>query len=382
MAGFFARNYIFVGNGASSHDNAKEICKGCVQALIRTGWRLDESKHSNIDDIKEKEDPRGESYYSCWYCLRSKSAGAKLLVYYNYYYALVPAAQKTRFNGAEAYPNSCITDIGLSIIPAGSNSEFGEDPTDEQNKFIPDDATYLTGMANNYNYGQSYAYSNSNGRHYEFMFVSDGEETVFMFVNVNNSKRTAFCIGKIIGTLSYPDIDTSVSAKYGVISLTNSNSMSSLQSIGIMRSYTVSSSDDGILGGEHFSSLFLPNGKRTSFANTQAQRAVQLYTDYMQTNAKVCSSYNNGVRRWSALSIAICNNNPATGETISGADGFKGFVDSNVMRYLGTNNISENQLLDDGSFLYIGDGCAIGWDASNTINVLGANGSIDTRERS
>lgn len=380
MAGFYARNYIFTGNGTQSHDNAKAICKGCVQALLRTGWQLDTTKHSDIDDIKEKEDPRGSNYYSCWYCLRSKSAGAKLLVYYNYYYALIPAAQKTRFSGAESYPNSCIRDIGLSIIPAGSNSEFGEDPTDEQNKFIPDDATYLTGIANNYNYANSWAYSNYNGRHYEFMFVSDGEETVFMFTNYNNSNYTAFCIGKIIGTLSYPEIDTSVSAKYGVISLTNSNSGGSSQQIGIMRSYTVGSSDDGLLGGEHFSSVFLPNGKRTSFANTQSQQAVQLYTDYMQTNAKVCSSYNNGVRRWSALSIAICNQNPATGETISGADGFKGFVDSNVLRYLGTNNINENQLLDDGSFLYIGDGCAIGWDASNTINVLSPNGSIDTRQ--
>lgn len=50
-------------------------------------------------------------------------------------------------------------------------------------------------------------------------------------------------------------------------------------------------------------------------------------------------------------------------------DGFKGFVDTDLLRGVDPHT-SYGQQLDNGNFVYLGGGFAIGWDASNTISLF------------
>lgn len=379
MSGFYARNFIWTGPGNSRPQNATDICKGCTKALIRCGWKLDSSAHSGIDDIKER--PVNNEEYSCWYKLVSKTRGAKLLVYFNHYKRTTLSQQVCAMNGSGSN-SRMLCGLGLAIIPPDSDAEFGDDPLSEEVRFIPADAGYIFGQTYNGDYGGSISHSNYSGRIYEYKFVSDGEETVFVLTRFSNNFSVSYCVGKIIGTLAYPEIDTSVCAKYGAISLSNGTGDYSQQYAQLPSAYN-STSDIFInynAVGYPSSFVFKPNGERYEYPTYPSERKVVMLPDMNISNAYICSSYNNGQRRWAALGIAIANGNPAaSSEIIHGADGFKGYLDTNIFRYVGTNNVTDEQVMDSGSFLHLFNGLVIAWDASNTIKLLSYNSAIDTR---
>lgn len=379
MSGFYARNFIWTGNGNSNTQNAVDICKGCTKALIRCGWKLDASAHSGIDDIKEHS---VDSYeFSCWYKLVSKSRGAKLLVYFNHYRRTTLPQQVCAADGAASNPRM-IVGLGLSIIPPGSEAEFGDDPLSEETPFIPADAGYIFGQTYCGNNSGSISQSNYSGHIYEYKFVSDGEETVFVLTRFENNFSVSYCVGKIVGTLAYPDIDTSICSKYGAISLSNGTN-NRTQNYMLLPSAYNSTSDVFVnynAVGYPSSFVFKPNGSRYEYPASASARKVVMLPDMNISNMYICSSYNNGQRRWAALGIAISNNDPATSsEIIHGADGFKGYLDTNIFRYVGTNNVTNEQVMDSGSFLHLFNGLVIAWDASNTIKLLSHNSAIDTR---
>lgn len=379
MSGFYARNFIWTGSGNSNIQNAVDICKGCTKALVRCGWKLDASVHSGIDDIKEHNVDRYE--YSCWYKLVSKTRGAKLLVYFNHYKQTTLTPQVCAADGTSSNPRMLVG-LGLSIIPPDSEAKFGDDPFNEEVPFIPADAGYIFGQVYRGRSAGSISYSNSSGLLYEYKFVSDGEETIFVLSRLDNNFSVSYCIGKIIGTLAYPEIDMSVCSKYGMVSLSSSTQSTSQGFISIP-AVSNSVSDlfiDNNYVGYPASFVFKPNGKRYEYPASSGSRKVVMLPDVNISNKCICSSYNNGQRRWAAIGIAIANTDPATSsEVIHGADGFKGYLDTNIFRYIGTNNVTNEQIMDDGSFLHLFNGLVIAWDASNTIKLLSYESAIDTR---
>lgn len=80
---------------------------------------------------------------------------------------------------------------------------------------------------------------------------------------------------------------------------------------------------------------------------------------YMDTEMVVYTSAN----RWTPVYMYLQGAHD-TYYVVEG-DGFKGFVDTDLLR--GVNpNTSYGQQLDNGNFVYLGGGFAIGWDSSNT----------------
>lgn len=377
MGGFLARNYIFVGDGSGNWQHALDICAGCAKALIRAGWRLDTSVCSDISDIKTYDG--GGDAKSCWYVLKSKTKNAKLLVYYNYRTRTVPSAQTVPFDGGTPY-EFATSGLCMSMIPDGSLSEFGSSPASESPHFIPDDATFL--YSDRYTYYSdsvnSEAYANDNNVKYEWVFLTNAEDVVFCYKIVDGNNRYSYAIGKLIGTLSYPENDTSTQSKYCGIGLAE-RAESGNTNLKYIRLASAVDNNTHWSGNYCGASIFKANGERLPFPTSEYGARVDIFTDFNLFNNYLSSSYLSGLRRWSPLGIGVFSPNPSTEPTVFNGDGFKGYLDTNIFRAVSWTDIQREQLLNDGNFLYVVNGIAVAWDPSNILKLTYQNTSIDTR---
>lgn len=374
MGGFYARNYNFSGTGTSSYDTAKAICKGCTEALIRTGWQLDDGVNATIDDINEYNG--GSNKRSCWYVLKAKSGSdspCKLLVYYNYYNRTVPMAQCVPYNGS----TSSSYTVGDLCLCMSRGTSFGTDPTDEQTKFIPDDATYLYGDTYGSSYMNSRASSNTAGRKYEYQFVSNGTDVVYMYMRVEDGAGYAFAIGRLFGTLAYENADHYSGSRFGGVCLSAYNGTYS-NSSGVLRMFR-EITDSYFYDGSNAGDFCFIGQSRGVFGGSLNSMMMSAFVDKSLTNTKLCTSYKNGQRRWVPVMFGVFNTDPSNGQTISGSDGFKGWLDTDLFRYVNTDGLSTRQTLNNGNFLHVASGVVIGWDPSNTITLSSINSEIDTR---
>lgn len=383
---WLSRNFIyFYSQGSSIVERCNAVCKGCTEALIRTGWLLDLTRHTDINDIKSYG---SGNTYCCWYYLKSKT-GAKLLVYYGYYTCSIPAAQLVAPRGIRG-SNDSVGDLCLAMIPPGSSSEFGNVLNLENPKFIPDDSTYLTGRAYYYRDVQSKLYSSSTTP-MEWVFISDGE-TIAMFSTkgsgfTDSNVWPCFIIGKLFDVLSDTENDNLPTSKYGTFGLTknvdtglpynyrhtiyhDSNTWESqILTFGNYSDYYSS----------HASMCFMPDGTRFVYPNSYT-KTLATYSPVELSYPNASTSYNHGLRRWTPIYGAICQQNPETGQTVTTGDGFKGVYDTNLMRCTSMYGLSYNQLLDNGNWIYVGGGLMLAWDPSNIVFPCTVNSAIDTRD--
>ena len=379
---WLSRNFIYFNGGTTYQTRCQDICRGCAQALIRCGWLLDTDRHTDISDFKSEAG--GTNKYAVWYYLKSRT-GAKLLVYYNYYNKTLPTSQVVPLNSSYSSSSSYNTlgDLCLAIIPPGSTDEFGNSPTVENPKFVPTSAGYAYGGCALNSYFYSVAYYNI-AYQQEWVFVSDGE-TIFTFAMMHDSASSVrvwpcYAIGKVLDVLANPLTDNLPTSKYGVFALcANDNGQSDNGNHSIKgNSILLQSFNTGYLQGSSF--CFMPDGTPFQFSTGSISRAIACNSDEYLVGNYCSVSYQNGQRRWCPLSCYISQSNPATGQTITTGDGFKGYYDTDILRYVGTNNLSMYQLLDGGRFMYMGGGLAIAWDASNIVLPLQFNSNIDTRD--
>lgn len=380
---WLSRNFIY-NNTQSQYTNVRcrEICRGCVEALIRTGWLLDLNRHTGLSDIKEYGTGAN---FCCWYYMKSRQ-GAKLLVFYSYQNCSVPYLQVIATNGVRSTTDK-VCDLCLAIIPPGSNSEFGTSPELENPKFIPDDSTYLAGDSS----GSSKAYNVSGNN--EWTFISDGETIAFFSKVTSTSFETrlwySFIIGRLFDILSDPVNDTLSTAKYGIFGLKPTNRATNWNYNYFHTIMNYSSSNyprilsDNAYNGAYYSShssmCFLPDGTRFSYPTLSSTAILGAYTVFGLFYPNVNTSYNNGLRRWLPIYGAICQQSPDSGQTITPGDGFKGVYNTNLMRCV-SPILSYNQLLDNGNWIYVGGGLIIAWDPSNIVLPCTINTIIDTRD--
>jgi hypothetical protein len=91
-----------------------------------------------------------------------------------------------------------------------------------------------------------------------------------------------------------------------------------------------------------------------------------------QVSSCVSDSSVVGFNRWVAIYIGVMSQEPSSpGNYIVRGDGMKGYIDTNFLRYVRLNYYTFGQTFDDGNFVYIGHGVAMGWDSSN--GALNAN---------
>lgn len=114
-------------------------------------------------------------------------------------------------------------------------------------------------------------------------------------------------------------------------------------------------------GKLYFGSKSLTEGKYTIIYGICNTRELSTY---------VCLPNITGGSRWTPVEILIYSSNPASMGVIEG-DGFKGYLDTDVIRGVTIGQYSRGQLFgNDNDFIYVGGGIALGWDSNNTESIF------------
>lgn len=351
---------------------SKTILTKCVQTIIACdqGWELDSSKNATDTDYSDIPPNSGNVYFPGLF-LKNTISGCKLFI--SHFAASYIAYGIKNFNGsALCYYNAQYANLlglCLSIIPEGSDEEFGDPNT---RTFIPDSATrifstYYRESANYKEYGV-FGVKPTAGTSYMYGFgVTPYTITVFANHDPNGGEKfdyyvPIFACGRVLGELIHPE-DATIKARYGVVwfrketyefegwatCVATSTGNFDSNSIYVPGTYgkesfstgsICKSNGDWLLGGNPSN----VNGGVTTFTYNWNILGNRMYSK-------------SGTTRWSA--IATCsqsnNNNLDTCGIVPG-DGFKGFLDTDLFRAGRGNN---QQTFDNGKFFMPEAACGL-----------------------
>ncbi len=117
------------------------------------------------------------------------------------------------------------------------------------------------------------------------------------------------------------------------------------------------------------SQIFTESGGKLEGTNKISSTCLLMRFDYFQVSSTVSAitgGSNGG--RWTPCYVWYYSNDQQVYGVVPG-DSFKGYLDTDLIR--GVNpNYTYGQLLDDGKFIYLGGGFAVGWDSSNTVAIF------------
>lgn len=359
MAGFLMRKAFWLGaaEGATAADRAKWLLKTFANLLLATnpggvvgeGWTLD-PRNPTVDDMYM---PISDKAFILF--LISKS-GAKLMLGYS----LCAAKFSKPFSASN---NLYMDGLFFSMIPAGSSSVFGT--TYGQNGFIPLDATWPTAFSMNDGSAvtsTSLAYSWDASYTYYAGILTDGDIILFRLWD-GDYYGNMIMIGPIIKTLAHPTMDTLPTNKMLVWRLTQ-DGYNLHCSEAARAAFWGSNSSGGSPLVSVGSSVYLNPTWKCDLFRADGEHLTN-YTDNVfltgltsLTSTRVANATITGFYRWVALCIGVATDDPTANYVVRG-DGFKGYLDTDFIRYTSTGG-----RLDDGNFYGIGN-LAFGWDPSN-----------------
>ena len=325
-----------------------------------TGWVLDPEHNatSNPEDQTYLAQNRGV-YFLFFKNNNGVSPCEKLMIGYavNGYYPGVPYGYPYNQYGA------CGTTVGLfcSMIPAGSNKSFGNDPTSSID-FLTNEATKIHGAYNFNGTNNSYsvAYRNQGSTTYHAQVVTDGKTVVFR-INMENNMGSMFFVGPVIETLAHPSMDTACTAKMMSKVITyNSYSEGADYQPGSTY-YDFWRAIDTGYNTYSLTGIFDAEGNPLHSSNGHG---LFFTSDSQLLSGLVSNSSIAGFNRWTAISCGVMSPDPTTHYIVQG-DGLKGYLDTNFLRCVRDNIYTIGQTFDDGNFVYIGSSLAMGWDPSN-----------------
>lgn len=367
--GFIMRQTKWVGGQTTTvAERAQFILKAVANMLIDTGtgWSLDTTHNATVNDMMVADSNQ------IFVLFLVSTHGEKLMLGYSITYGTqIPAPFGFRAN-SNTMAN--ISGLFTSMIPAGSTSVFGQTWLGEG--FIPTDATLVYGACHYSSSGSSYittmARANAGNKTYHAQIVTNGAIIGFRMYIDNSAGGSWWFTGPIIGTLAHPTMDTLPTAKM----LTIPYYYGGTEGAG-SQSYISTSTDDGSEGSNqyywrsnveynnkdryHETDLFRADGEHMQSADGHG---IFWDSSLRQTSGVVSNSSITGFNRWSAYYIGICSSDPTTHYIVRG-DGMKGYLDTNFLRQVNPRLYSFGQTFDDGNFVYIGNGVAMGWDATN-----------------
>lgn len=366
MAGFLMRTTFWLGavEGNSDAERARWLLKSFANLLLQTnpggvvgeGWTLD-PRNPTVDDIYMPVSNRAFILF-----LISKS-GAKLMLGYS--------LCGISFSKPFSYSNRLYMDgLFFSMIPAGSSSVFGT--TYGQDDFIPLDATWPTAFSQadyssssstpSLSDSYSLAHRWEAGYTYHIGVLTNGDTILFRIWD-GSYYGNMIMIGPIIKTLAHPTMDTLPTSKMLVWRLTQYSNDLHYYEAGRMSYWGSNSSSGSPLVGVgsrayHNSTwkcdLFRADGEHlTNYTTNVFFTGMTSLTGTNVANATITGFY-----RWVALCIGVATDDPTANYIVRG-DGFKGYLDTDFIRYTSTGG-----RLDDGNFYGLGN-LAFGWDPSN-----------------
>ena len=204
---------------------------------------------------------------------------------------------------------------------------------------------------------------------YQMTIVSDGRRIIF---DGTSSRMKSFWMGEIFDTLAHPTEDTSRVAKYGIFSLGTNASYNSFNTL---------STEERVLNSRirqksEWSQYSSPSYKLAHvFANAAGEWIHGTYSAasayrlplYAQDalSASACTPITRGKARWLAIGMTSCSENINTTGYVVPGDGMKGWLDTDMIRAVCPTGLQTNYTLDNGNFIYVGNGLMMGWCPTN-----------------
>ena len=353
----------YVGDGTGSLSNA--ACMSKIKPAIESlGWTLDTEYHP--DGWRDGTDEH--AYFK-------GTGGEKLFVSYagSETYSSQDGLARTYYKGSSS---SAVSLYGLivTMLPAPTDSDtrdlaWGAAKSPMYVLARPDTPTEMLPVVADSHRSSVSFHQNKLDTTYQMTIVSDGRRIIF---DGTSSRMKAFWMGAIFDTLAHPTEDTSRVAKYGVFSLGTSSDYSS---------FTTLSTDERVLNssmrGKGYWSNYVDPGYHLAhvFANaagewihgtydsSSAYRAPLYAQDALSASA--CTPITRGKARWLAIGMtSVSENINTTGYVVPG-DGMKGWLDTDMIRAVCPTGLQTNYTLDNGNFIYVGNGLMMGWSADN-----------------
>lgn len=360
--GKFKVGYVrYTGDGSGSLSNAQVMAK--VKPVIESlGWTLDAEYH-----------PDGWTDGTDVHAYFKGTGGEKLFVSYsgNGTYSAPDALARTYYKGS-SYDK--LVGLIVTMLPAPTDSDardlaWGASKSPMYVLARPDTPTEMLPVVADSDSSSISFHKNSMDVAYQMTIVSDGRRIIF---DGTSSRMKSFWMGEIFDTLAHPTEDTSRVAKYGIFSLGD---------VGNYTSFNRLSTGERVLNSwiqdkNYWSENSDPSYKLAHvFANAAGEwihgrysassaYRLPLYAENA-LSASACVPITRGKARWLAVGMtSVSENINTTGYVVPG-DGMKGWLDTDMIRAVCPTGLQTNYTLDNGNFVYVGNGLMMGWCPTN-----------------
>lgn len=351
----------YIGDGTGSLSNAQ--CMSKIKPAIESfGWTLDTEYHP--DGWRDGTDVH--AYFK-------GTGGEKLFVSYagSSTYGSQDGQARTYYKGS-SYNN--LFGLIVTMLPAPTDGDardlaWGASKSPMYVLARSDTPTEMLPVVADSDNASISFHSNKLDTTYQMTIVSDGRRIIF---DGTASRMKSFWMGAIFDTLAHPTEDTSRVAKYGIFSLGDGGNYTSFNRL---------STGERVLNSwiqekNYWSNNSSPSNKLAHvFANAAGEWIHGTYSAasayrlplYAENalSASACTPITRGKARWLAIGMtSVSENINTTGYVVPG-DGMKGWLDTDMIRAVCPTGLQTNYTLDNGNFIYVGNGLMMGWCPTN-----------------
>lgn len=351
----------YVGDGTGELSNAQ--CMSKIKPAIESlGWTLDTEYHP--DGWRDGTDVH--AYFK-------GTGGEKLFVSYagSDYYVSQDGQARTYYKGS-SYNN--LYGLIVTMLPAPTDSDtrdlaWGANKSPMYVLARPDTPKEMLPVVADSDDSLATFHKNELDAEYQMTIVSDGRRIIF---DGTWRRWKSFWMGEIFDTLAHPTEDTSRVAKYGIFSLGDNGNYSSFSTL---------STGERVLNSRIQEKTYWSNNSNPSyklahvFANAAGEWIHGRYSAasayrlplYAQDalSASACTPITRGKARWLAIGMTSVSENINTSGYVVPGDGMKGWLDTDMIRAVCPTGLQTNYTLDNGNFIYVGNGLMMGWSAAN-----------------
>ena len=351
----------YVGDGTGSLSNAQ--CMSKIKPAIESlGWTLDTEYHP--DGWRDGTDVH--AYFK-------GTGGEKLFVSYagSNYYPSQDGQARTYYKGS-SYNN--LYGLIVTMLPAPTDSDtrdlaWGASKSPMYVLARSDTPQEMLPVVADSDGSVVWFHENKLDATYQMTIVSDGRRIIF---DGTLSRMKTFWMGEIFDTLAHPTEDTSRVAKYGIFSLGRSSSYNSFDTLSTgekvlnsrirEKNYWSPNSDPSYYLAHAFANA-AGEWIHGSYSAASAYRLPLYAQDALSASA--CTPITRGKARWLAIGMTSVSENIDTSGYVVPGDGMKGWLDTDMIRAVCPTGLQTNYTLDNGNFIYVGNGLMMGWSADN-----------------
>ena len=382
--GFKAFKVTLLGNGlttvAGRLDQMKLVVGGVSQGLISVGgWVLDTDFTPDINTFQNIGANTSADKLGICQFLKNQSGARLCVAYFNNLASGNPLYSNELWcNNSISSPYK-IRSAGLSfaMIPPGIEEAWDITNNCTTAAFIPSGGVPFVSTMSGYSQynSRSIINTNTNGTNYSFTVICKGNFITFATKQVSANIFPMWAsIGDLFGVLCHSE-DNGASAKYGTmmwISYGGGQATELGYEAGSAPMYPKRINSSSISSnicynpGFYRWCTFFQAGAATTYTFTDSMFSKDFYTNPLSFDSYFTTPSSSGRTNFGAIGWAIYSNNPNTYGVIPG-DGFKGYFDTDKFRTV-WGEFPLGSLFDNGNFIYIGSGIALGWDSTNTVN--------------